>query len=130
MGSLDESKKQLYQRQVVNRAAENRTVHLDLVYRERILPRMKFIHAGLSKLCADMNQSDSPIKVNYFIEGLGRLENLVQSDYQVEADNLIEINEITFKYHCFSEGELNVYIEGKKNVDRSEERRVGKECRL
>lgn len=118
MGSLEAAKKQHYQRQqVMTQAAEKHSDHLDLVYRERILPKMEFIYAGLGKLCAEMNQSDSAIKADYFIEGLGRLENLIQSAYQVSADNLIEINEITLKYRCLATGDLNVYVEGKKNVD-------------
>jgi len=117
MGSLDESKRQLYQRQIMSQAAEKRTDHLNLVYRERILPKMEFIYSGLGELCESLNQPENVIVANYFIEGLGRLENLVQSDYQLSADSLIETNEIFLNYRCLSEGELNVYVEGKKNVD-------------
>lgn len=117
MGSLDEAKRQLYQRQIVARAAEKRVDHLNLVYQERILPKMEFIHAGLNKLCKQMNELDIPVRANYFIEGLGRLDKLMQCDYSVGVDNPREINEITLKYRCQAEGELNVYIEGKKNVD-------------
>ncbi len=117
MGHLNEPKKQLYQQQVVERAAEKRLAHLELVYRERILPKMEFLQTSLEKLCATLNSLDSAIKVNYFLEGLGRLENLLQSDYQIKADNPAEINELTFQFDCLSDGELQVNIEGKKNVD-------------
>jgi len=117
MGSLDEAKRQQYQRQIMAQAAESRGDQLNLIYRERILPKMAFIYSGLGNLCQRLNSTDQPIIANYFIEGLGRLDNLVQSDYQVSADNLLEINQIKLKYRCLSEGELNVYVEGKKNVD-------------
>ncbi len=117
MGSLDEARRQVYQKQIAARAAEKRADQLDSIYRERILPKMTFIHTSLGKLCEKLNQSDVPVKVSYFIEGFGRLENLIQSDYQVSADSLIEINEINFQFVSAGQGELGVYIEGKKNVD-------------
>jgi len=117
MGSLDESKRQLFQRQVMARAAESRADHLDTVYRDRLLPAMARIHASLEQLCKTLNGAETPIVANYFIEGLGRLENLVQSDYQLVVNNQAEINEIELNYHGLSSGELNAYIEGKKNVD-------------
>jgi len=117
MASLETTKKQYYQRQIMAQAAETRTTHLDLVYRERILPKMEFIHQTLGKLVEQLNQSEPAIKLNYFIEGLGRLENLIQSNYQVSVDNRLEVNEVKLKYRCLSDGELNVHIEGKKNVD-------------
>ena len=117
MGSLDEAKRQQNQRQVVARAANAKSDHLEAVYRERILPKMEFIRSSLDKISRYMNQLDTPIKASYFIEGLGRLDNLVQGQFKVKIDNLTENNEVTLKYICQSEGELNVYIEGKKNVD-------------
>ena len=117
MGSLDEAKRQGYQRQIMVKAAAQRSDQLNLIYRERILPKMEFIHAGLRNLSERLNRAEASVVANYFIEGLGRLDNLVQSDYRVSADNQLEINEITFAYRCSAEGELSVYIEGKKNVD-------------
>lgn len=117
MGSLDETKRGVYQRQIMARAAEKRMDQLNTIYRERILPRMEYIHSALGELCKKLNQPDVAVKASYFIEGLGRLDNLIQSDYRVSTDSLIEINEISFQYHCTGHGELSVYIEGKKNVD-------------
>lgn len=117
MGSLDEAKRQVNQRQIMARAAEKRSDQLNLIYRERILPKMEFIYSGLRGLSEELNRPTAPIVANYFIEGLGRLEHLVQSDYRVSADSLTETNEITFAYRCAAAGELSVYIEGKKNVD-------------
>lgn len=68
MASLDGAKRQQYQRQIMARAAEKRTDQLNLIYRERILPKMAFIHAGLADICAQMNQQDAAIRANYFIE--------------------------------------------------------------
>lgn len=92
MNSLDESNRQLSQRQAMSQAAAKHTEHLTLVYHERILPKMELIYSGLGTLCENLNQSENAIVANYFIEGLGRLDNLVQSDYQVSADSLVEIN--------------------------------------
>lgn len=118
MGRPDESKQRIYHHQVLARAAEKRNDQLGEIYRERLLPKMEFIYAGLDELCDKLKRQEAGISANYFIEGLGRFERLVQSDYRLSADSLIEINEITFSFCCAAEGELSVRIEGKKNVDR------------
>ena len=117
MSSLDETKRQHNQKQVMARATEQRAEQLGSIYQERILPKMQLIHKTLGQLCTQLNQSDGPVKASFFIEGFGRLENLVQSNYQLNVNSLIDIGEIDLEFECSAMGELGVYIEGQKNVD-------------
>ena len=117
MASLDRQKKDIKPQQVVAQASVKRTAQLQEIYHGRILPKMELLYHSLKQFCEQQNQSDIPIKGSYFIEGFGRLENLLQTDYQIEADSLIELNEINCNFVCAGQGELGVYIEGRKNIE-------------
>ena len=117
MTSLDRHKKEADTQHVLATASNKRNEHIDAIYRERILPRMAMLYQHLKQMCDEQNQSDVPVRANYIIEGFGRLENLRQTDYRVEADSLIETNQIRCEFTCAASGELGVYIEGKRSVD-------------
>lgn len=117
MSTLERPKKEINPQQVLAQSAGRRHEHLETVYRERIQPKMNLLYNSLNQFCIEQNQLDMPISANYIIEGFGRLENLRQIDYELEANSLLDIGEINCHFVCTGQGELGVYVEGKRNID-------------
>lgn len=100
MGLLDDLKREADQAREAKDAEAARQAALESVYRAEIAPRLLNIHRYLTEMIENLEVAEWTIDASYEIPGLGRIDNLRQSDYRVFIDGHGTPRKVTLECEC------------------------------
>jgi len=99
MSLLDDLKRQAEQLQGSD-APQDQTRRLELVYEERLRPRMHAILRYLMELTEQLKVVDPDIRHGYSLPGIGEAADLKQGGYVVNADSTDQTRNIRLRCQC------------------------------
>ncbi len=100
MGILEDLKKEADNSRLEREQAELRQQDLERIYREGICPSMMRIHNYLFELVEQLGLVNWPVEVSFDFPGIGRIDNLAQTNYRLRIDSHKEPKLINLSFEC------------------------------
>ncbi len=85
-------------------------------YRECMRPAMLRVYRLLDELLHHLEYLQESVEATYDVPGLGKLEHLVQSKYQLRADTLGDIQQVKLKFECEAPFDFIADLHGPEQV--------------
>jgi hypothetical protein len=100
MGILDDLKKEADNSRLAREQAQLRQEGLDRIYQEGTRPALLRIHNYLLELTEQLCLVDWPVVIGFEFPGIGRIDNLAQSNYRISIDSQKEPKLIELRFDC------------------------------
>ncbi len=113
MGILEDLKKEADSTRLANQQAELRQAELERIYQIGIRPAMLRIHAYLLELVEQLGILSWPVLVSFDFPGIGKLDNLEQTNYHISIDSHKEPKLISLTFACAAPQERRYSITSK-----------------
>ncbi|NIR29142.1 MAG: hypothetical protein GWN84_07470 [Gammaproteobacteria bacterium] len=113
MGFLDELKQEAEAAKAGEASQNGDAQERERVFRTALEPAMRRIHAYLEQVVEQLNVVNLDARVAYEVEGVGRIENLCQSNYKLKVDDPARLYDFTLCYVCSREGRIRFEKRGK-----------------
>ncbi len=117
MGLLEQLRQKTIQAQSAEKKEHKRCADLQKYYDKEVNPKVELVYDFLKELEQHLNYLQPDIAVDYQVPAVGRMTNLVQSDYQMNKGRREVLSRVAFQFTCQSKNHLNITLEDNPKIN-------------